>query len=349
MRKKVLAMIVGVAMVAAVLAGCSGSSDQGGSQKPADSGETPAPADDQKAPADSQTAQKDKYKIGLSLEGLDHNYMTVLRDQVLAAAKAYTDAEVEVIVTDGQNDVVTQANGIEDMLTQGIDALLIECSVYEGLESATAAAEAAGVPYFFVGKPAWGTNAVSVVTCDNATIGGECAQWTIDYLTEKYGEAKGNVVQITGIPGDTSSLDRQKGFEEGIAGEEGIKIVTSIDGNYRRDTSYDAMQDALQSNPVGTIDVVYAASGETGIGCYLAAVDAGREGEFAIICIDGDTDTVNYVKDGGITASWTYETCGTYGFNTVMDYLKGEKVEEYTIVPSTRIDADNCDTATPAF
>lgn len=340
MKKKLLALIMGCTMVAGLLAGCSGGDKKGSANEPADSSA---------ASKEDASAEKQSYKIGLSLEGLDHNYMITLRDQVLAAAEAYTDADVTVVVTDGQNDVVTQANGIEDMITQGCDAILIECSVYEGLENATAAAEEAGIPYFFVGKPAWGTKAVSVISCDNATIGSECAQWTIDYLTEKYGEAKGNIVQITGIPGDTSSADRQNGFEEVIAKESNIKIVTSVDGNYRRDDSYDAMQDALQANPVGTIDVVYAASGETGIGCYLAAADAGRAGEFPIICIDGDTDTVNYVRDGGVTASWTYETCGTYGFETAMKYLKGEEVEEYTIVPSTCIDADNCDSVDPAF
>lgn len=335
MKKKLLALVVGAAMVGTMLMGCSG----GGTK---DSGNAANSAGE-------ENGGKKSYKIGLSLEGLDHNYMTTLRDQVLAAAEACEDADVSVVVTDGQNDVVTQANGIEDMITQGVDAILIECSVYEGLESATAAAEAAGIPYFFVGKPAWGTKAASVVSCDNATIASECAQWTIDYLTDKYGEAKGNIVEVKGIPGDTSAADRQEGFEEVIAEEAGINIVTAVDGNYRRDDSYNAMQDALQSNPVGTIDVVYAASGETAIGCYLAAADAGREGEFAIICIDGDIDTVNYVKSGGITATWTYETCGTNGFEVAMDYLLGGTVEEYTIVPSTCIDADNCDTAVPAF
>src|SRR5690554_3002723 len=61
--------------------------------------------------------EKASYQIGLSLEGLDHSYMITLRDQVIASAEEYTDADVSVIVTDGQNSVVQQANGIEDMLT----------------------------------------------------------------------------------------------------------------------------------------------------------------------------------------------------------------------------------------
>ena len=161
-------------------------------------------------------SEKPSYVIGLSLEGLDHSYMITLRDQVLAAAEEYEDADVSVIVTDGQNSVVEQANGIEDMLTRGIDLLMIQASTSEGLMEAIASVEEKGIPYMFVGKPASGTNATTMVNNDNYEIGKNVGDWIVEYLTDKNGEPKGNVAHLSGIPGDQSSEDRTNGFLEAI-------------------------------------------------------------------------------------------------------------------------------------
>ena len=88
MKKKLLALIMGCTMVAGLLAGCSGGDKKGSANEPADSSA---------ASKEDASAEKQSYKIGLSLEGLDHNYMITLRDQVLAAAEAYTDADVTVV------------------------------------------------------------------------------------------------------------------------------------------------------------------------------------------------------------------------------------------------------------
>lgn len=303
---------------------------------------------DEPASSDAE-ADGTSYVIGLSLEGLDHPYMITLRDQVKAAAEAYTDAEVSVIVTDGQNSVVNQANGIEDMLTRGIDLLMIQASTSEGLMEALASAEDQGVPYMFVGKPAKGTNAVTMVNNDNYEIGKDVGNWVVAYLTEKNGAPKGNVAHISGIPGDQSSIDRTDGFLEIISEYPDIKMVANVSGEYRREAGLNTMQDVLQANAAGTIDVLYAANGESAIGAAQAAADAGRKGEFPILSIDGDVASIDEIKAGNLSVAWTYEPCGTAGFEYAMKILNGETVDPQIIIPSRQIDADNAATSDPAF
>jgi ABC-type sugar transport system substrate-binding protein len=331
-KSKLFVVCLCLLMAMSVFAAC-GNTDSGGSSD-----------NDSGAGSD-----KPSYVIGLSLEGLDHSYMVTLRDQVLAAADAYGDADVSVIVTDGQNSVVEQANGIEDMLTRGIDILMVQASTSEGLMEALAAAEGKGVPYMFVGKPASGTNAVTMVNNDNYEIGKNVGDWVVDYLTDKNGEPKGNVAHISGIPGDQSSEDRTNGFLEIIKDYPEIKVVANVSGQYRRDAGLDAMQDALQANPAGTIDVLYAANGESAIGAAQAASDAGRIDEFPILSIDGDVASISEIKAGNITVAWTYEPCGTSGFEYAMKILNGESVDSQIIIPSRLIDASNADTSDPAF
>ncbi|MDD2477351.1 MAG: substrate-binding domain-containing protein, partial [Dysgonamonadaceae bacterium] len=276
-------------------------------------------------------------------------YMITLRDQVLAAAEEYEDADVSVIVTDGQNSVVEQANGIEDMLTRGIDLLIIQASTSEGLMEAIASVEEKGIPYMFVGKPASGTNATTMVNNDNYEIGKNVGDWIVEYLTDKNGEPKGNVAHLSGIPGDQSSEDRTNGFLEAIKDYPDMKVVANVAGEYRRDAGLNAMQDVLQANPTGAIDVLYAANGESAIGASQAVSDAARTGEFPILSVDGDVASIEEIKAGNLTVAWTYEPCGTSGFEYAIKILNGEKVDPQIIIPSRVIDASNAETAIPAF
>ena len=298
---------------------------------------------------EAPATDKPTYTIGVSLEALDHPYMITLKDQVIAAAAAYTDANVSVIVTDGQKSVVEQANGIEDMLTRGVNILMIQASTSEGLMEALASAEEKGIPYMFVGKPANGTNAVTMVNNDNYEIGKNVGDWIVAYLTEKNGSPKGNVAHISGIPGDKSSEDRFGGYAEVTKAYPEIKLVANITGQYRRDTGLKAMEDILQTQPVGTIDVLYAANGEEAIGASQAIAAAGRAGEFPILSIDGDVASIDEMKAGNLTVAWTYEPCGTAGFEYAMKILNGETVDKQIIIPSRQIDASNVETAIPAF
>lgn len=301
------------------------------------------------ASTDAGSSDKPAYVIGLSLEALDHPYMITLRDQVEAAAEAYTDADVSVIVTDGQKSVVQQANGIQDMLTKGINLLMVQASTSEGLMEALAAAEEQGVPYMFVGKPAKGTNAVTMVNNDNYEIGKNVGDWVVQYLTDKNGSPKGNVAHITGIAGDQSALDRADGFIEIVKEYPDIKIVATVSGEYRREAGMSAMEDILAANPEGSIDVLYAANGESGIGASQAVDAAGRTGEFPILSIDGDVASIDEIKAGNLSTAWTYEPCGTAGFEYAMKILNGETVDKQIIIPSRMIDKDNAETSAPAF
>lgn len=341
--KKILLMMICIVLTAALVCSCSTGS---GTESAAKEEGGSAQASGEQA---TDQGEKKTFKIGLSQEGLDHSYMITQKEQIMDAAKAYTDATVEVIATDGQNSTSQQVKGIEDMLVQDIDLLMVQAAEGEGLKSALASAEEKNVPYMFVGKPINGTNAVTMVNNDNFEIGKNAGEWTVEYLKEKNGSEKGNVVIIAGIPGDQSAEDRVNGFLEIIGKHEGIRVVANIPANYRRPEAFKVTQDILQANDVGTIDCLYGTNGETSIGSAQAIADAGRTGEFPVLSVDGDVATIDAIKKGDITVAWTYEPCGNYGFEYAMKILNGETVEPDVIIPSRMIDASNVDEAIPAF
>ncbi len=295
----------------------------------------------------SSDTEEEQIVIGLSQEGLDHPFMVTQREQIMDAASKYPN--VSVIATDGQNSVVKQVAGIEDMLSQGIDLLMVQASKAEGLKQKLTEVHEQGIPFMFVGKPISGTEAVTMVSMDNLDLGHTIGEYIVEVLTDRNGAPKGNIVMLEGIPGDQTSEDRIGGAKEILADYPDIKIIAQVAGEYRRPEAFNVMQDILQANPEGTIDFVYACNGEMALGVIQALKDAGRLGEMPVVGLDGQKEELDAIKAGELMATWLYKPAGYEGFDAAMKILNGEEVEEFIIIPGQRIDAENVDVSEPAF
>ena len=227
--------------------------------------------------AAASVASAKDFTVGLSQESLDHPWLAKQKTQVQAACKA---AGVRLLATDGQGQVPKQIAGIEDMVSQGIDVLLVQAGKAEGLRQALEGLKAKKIPYIFVGKPIHNAGAVSMVSMDNGLIGKQIGQFIVDHLKETKGAPKGNVVLIEGIPGDETSVLRIGGAFEVLKAYPDIKIVARQPADYRRPQAVTVMQNILQANPKGSIDAVFAANDEMALGVVQATRDAGRIGEF---------------------------------------------------------------------
>lgn len=334
MLKKVLLAILVVCLSVALVA-CAKGGEQAKTQQA------------QQGATEKGTFESRTWVIGLSQEGLDHPFMITQRKQIMEAASKYPN--VKVIATDGQGNVAKQVAGIEDMLAQGIDLLMVQAAKAEGLRQALDKVYERGIPFMFVGKPIYGTKAVTMVTMDNKLIGQQVGQYIVDYLQKKYGEPKGNVVILEGIPGDETSIMRVGGAHEIIDKYPKIKVVAQQPAHYRRPQAVNVMQNILQANPPGTIDVVFAANGEMALGAIQAIKDAGRLKEMIVLGIDGQKEELDAIRAGEEAATWQYKPCGTEGFEIAIKILKGEKVPEAVIVPSQMITKENVDQFEPSF
>jgi ribose transport system substrate-binding protein len=85
------------------------------------------------------------------------------------------------------------------------------------------------------------------------------------------------------------------------------------------------------------------------LGAVQAVKDAGRLDEVIIIGLDGQQEELDAIEAGEMSATWTYEPCGTQGFELAMKILNGEKVDAMVIPQSRRITKDNVVGQKPAF
>src|SRR5277367_4691475 len=92
-----------------------------------------------------------------------------------------------------------------------------------------------------------------------------------DWILKRTG-GKANVVELTGTPGASASIERSKGFDDAVAGQKGIKLVAQQSANFDQATAQQVMDQVIQSTG-GKIDVVYISADVMALG-GIAALDA---------------------------------------------------------------------------
>jgi ribose transport system substrate-binding protein len=277
----------------------------------------------------------DKIKIGLSQGTMNHPW----RVAMVQGNKAYADAnlpDVQLIVTDGQNDSAKQVSDVESLIAQGINVLLISPLTEDALTPAVMDAMAAGIKVVTMDRKV-NTPVTVHVGAENKPIGVAAGK----LLVEKLGN-KGNVIELQGTGGASATVDRHNGFEEAIKGS-GLKVVASQNCDYLRENALKFMEDQLQRFGPGQIQAVYAHNDEMALGAIQALEAAGRLNEVKVIGIDGQNTAFEAVKAGKLTATFVYPFVAPEGIQVAYKVAKGEKVDKEIILPGKQVDSSSID------
>jgi len=151
----------------------------------------------------------DKIKIGLAVANLQADFFNQIKQSVEKNAAAQG---IEVITVDAKGDGATQVSQIQDLITQGIDALIYIPAGATAAAVPVKAAKAAGIPVINIDRNADGAPGDTFIATDSVT----SAKQVCDYIVKKAG-GKGNMVIIHGQKGTTPEVDRSKGCGEVIA------------------------------------------------------------------------------------------------------------------------------------
>lgn len=237
-------------------------------------------------------------KIGISMKTLDAPYFAA---QEVSAKKRAEELGCEVISVDGQNDLNKQVADVEDMVAQGIGALIINPRDSKGLVPAVNAATAAGVKVFVINStidPQ--ANIVTLVQSSNSQNGLLVGQWLAD-------NTKGKDLKIALISGDKGNEVGQErrlgvlaGLTEGQLRNEGrahFEVVGQGWGGWNNEGGLKAMEDLLTANP--DINVVLGENDSMVLGAQKALEQAGHTGDVLFLAAaDGQKEALQAIKDG---------------------------------------------------
>ncbi len=238
---------------------------------------------------------------------------------------------MEFLSADGQDDINKQIAAVEDLITKGVDALLLNPKDPDALVGVTKLAKEAGIPVFIIDSsinPS--ADFVTTIQSNNLQNGELAGEW----LAKKFGAKKMNIALLSGNAGNPVGKTRKQGLLQGIT-EEQLRTLGYIDLNIKTQAytewSYagglKAMEDILVAHP--DINVVITESDVCVLGAIKAIAQAGKTNDILIVAgADGQKEAIKYIMDTdfyGCTAMNSPVQIGKNAVEYAIQYMNGKR------------------------
>ncbi|MFC9975082.1 substrate-binding domain-containing protein [Spirillospora sp. NPDC127200] len=263
-------------------------------------------------------------KMGLSVSTLNNPFFVQFRQGAEDEAKKQG---VALTVGDAQNDASQQVNQVQNYVSQGVKAIVVNPVDSDAAAPAVQAAERADIPVVAADRGVNGAKVAQMIASDNVA-GGRLAA---EQLAKDMG-GKGKVAWIQGQAGTSASRERGQGFAEGIKKFPGIQVVAKQPADFDRTKGLDVMTNLMQSNP--DVTGVFAENDEMALGAVKAL--GGKAGkQVKVVGFDGTPDGIKAVQAGTLSATVAQQPrlLGQMAVQSAVKAAKGEKIDATQAVP----------------
>lgn len=222
----------------------------------------------------SQYKKDGPYTIGFSNAGLGDSWRVVALHSMQKAAAENKDKIAHLLITDAGHDDSKQVADIQDLVSRGVDLLIVSANTAQALDPAVTRVMESGIPVVMVDRRIESDNFVTFVTASDAITGRLFAQWIVEKL-----DGKGNVIMLGGQAGSSPSEIRMKTAMQVFNQYPGIKIIDTVYGDWSPVKAKQVMQAEIQKFGKD-IQAVWSAHGLMTPGSIEAFVDSGwKDGE----------------------------------------------------------------------
>lgn len=265
-----------------------------------------------------------RYKVGVSIPAADHGWTAGVGYWAKQAAAQNPDIDWNIQPAKDSKEQIQQ---LQDMQTQGVDALVILCTESAPITPIAEKLHDAGIFVVNVDRGFTKPIADFYIEGDNKSFGRKSAE----FIVQKLG-GKGNIAVLEGIP-STVNTDRVNAAKAVFAANPGIKIVAEDSGMWNRKKAQDVTANMLVANP--KIDAIWASDDDMALGAEDSLKAAGRDKSVWMLGGAGMKDVVKRVmdKDPMFPADITYPPSMIgFGMQTAAAVLRAgkEKALQYT-------------------
>ncbi|TFV55301.1 sugar ABC transporter substrate-binding protein [Geodermatophilus sp. DF01-2] len=273
----------------------------------------------------------DEMEIGLVTINLQALFFNQINEAAQAMAEEYG---VDLQIISGNNDSVTQANAINTLVADGVDAIIVAAIDTEGIKPAIRAADAAGIPVVAVDAIVDDPAVDAQVGTANAEAGALIGELLLE---ESGGEGE---VGIVSALNSTIQLERQRGFEEAVTAG-GMTIGTVVDGRNIQEEAQAAAENLLTGNP--DLQYVYATGEPALIGLAAAVRSQDAQDRITVVGWDLSEPVIPGLEQGwiaGVVQQNTYEF-GYQAMAAAIDLACGNPVQEEYPVETQIVTPEN--------
>ena len=278
MKKKVLAAILCVAMVAFMMIGCTTKSPTSGGDDKKDDG-------------------KGGKKIGITIQNYENAYWAGVMSKLEQILK---DEGYDATIVGCEENSAKQIEQIENFITSGCDLIMVHPNDADAVEEVCGRALDEGIKVMCWDNPMENTTANWVL--DNTELGKEIGKTAAAFINEHYTADNKAQVCVIGKPDTQVLLERQNGIEAGLKEncKDNYEIVATIDGVVNNEVQSKA-ETVLQANPDCKVWVGVGAGAMIGSNTALLAKYGGAgkiPEDCGVITTDVTSDQLNSLEAG---------------------------------------------------
>ena len=296
MKKRFLGVLLSVAMVAAVLAGC-GSSGAKETAAPAGS-ETEAASEAASGETEAAGNTGDVITVGFSQVGAESDWRTANSESMKSTFS--TENGYNLIFDDAQQKQENQIAAIRNFIQQEVDYIVLAPVTESGWDTVLQEAKDAEIPVIIVDRMV----DVSDDSLYTAWVGSNFkleGQKACEWL-KAYAEAKGmsevNIVDIQGTIGASAQIGRTEALNEAVEAN-GWNLLAQQTGEFTQAKGQEVMESMLKQ--YDNINFVYCENDNEAFGAIEAIKAAGKtvgpDGDILVMSFDttkqGITDTLS--------------------------------------------------------
>ena len=283
--------------------------------------------------APAALAHDKKYTIGLAAANLQADFFNFIKE---SAEEEGARLGYEVIVVDSGGDDAKQVSQIQDLVTRGVDGLILLIAGHSDGSAQLRRARDAGVAVVCVDRNT--TPSCPVFIASDS----EQAAFDLGEYVAKATGGKGVVGVVQGQLGTTPEIARDTGFEKALAQYPGISTVEKqASKGWHMDEGVAIGQDLLQRNP--DISVLFGRADALAMGAAQAVKLANLDHDVLVVGFDGDREGLIAVREGRLDATMTQQSklMGRLAVRFVVDLIEDRFAPEEMLLDATLTTKEN--------
>jgi len=214
-----------------------------------------------------------------------------------AVEKIFPQIGFKVTTLDAQNRADRQIEQLDGAIRLGPKAIILNAVDAAAIIPAVDRARGAGIPVMALDRPIVGTSLDLTWVAGTVSIGRIAATEVARLLKTRYGTVKGLVLQILGDPGDSYSLDIQKGFEAAMKQYPEVEIVSQAALQWEARQARSIADDQLAAKP--QIDLIFVHAAHLAVSVVAALEARGRKpGEVMLVSANGAPAGLKLIRQG---------------------------------------------------
>jgi len=280
--------------------------------------------------------------IGYCSPSLNAPFYVVLSQYIEVYAEAYG---MTFVMADGQDDIIKQITSMEDLISSGVDVMILNPLDHKALVPAVNAASGSGVPVFIVDSQIdEAADFVTSVQASNEGNGWLIGEWTVNQLSH----TDIHTALISGSQGNPVGQAKRLGFFEGYTetqlmtrGNSDLNILAQGWGNWTLLGGIEAMEDILSAHP--EVNLLVAENDAMAMGAMKAIEESGKSDQVLIVGYDGQKEVYELIREGryGATALNSPKELARLVVESVVRYKNGERLDKVIHTPAVLITKEN--------